>query len=294
MKKTIDCHVHCALGGGHRLTKNDFIQDTPDRRRYLTALVGRYLSFGVSRVRDGGDQYALSKALAPIARDSGLQWLTPHFALYKDGCYGKFLGRPVYSGKHGFQCIRELKKAGADFIKLVHSGMMSLEVYGQTTSEGFTFQELKDLIACAQDCDLATMVHVNLPKGITEAATAGATSIEHGYGIDEDAMWAICDNNATWVPTMAPFANMAAVDDDNPVAAYRRMVEKYYKNHRKAVVRAEEIGVKIAAGSDTGATEVVHGQGSLDEWQYLAECGLSEEKIYRQSENLMNIFQKNI
>jgi len=294
MEKNIDCHVHCALGGGNRLSKNDLIQDTPDRRRYLTALVGRYYSLGVVRLRDGGDQYALSKAIAPIARDKGLQWLTPHFALYKEGCYGKFLGRPVYSAKEGFKFIRELKKAGADFIKLVHSGMMSLETFGTTTSQGFTPQELKDLIACAQDNGLHTMVHVNLPKGITEAAMAGATSIEHGYGIDEEAMLAIAENQSTWVPTLAPFANMCKVDDEHPLGLYKSFAKKYYQNHCEAVVRADEIGVKIAVGSDTGASQVDHGSGTLDEWQYLIDCGLSEETLYRHSETLLNTFQNNL
>ena len=291
MKINIDCHVHCALGGGNRLSKNDLIQDTPDRRRYLTALVGRYYSLGVTRIRDGGDRYALSKAIAPIARDQGMQWLTPHIALYKEGCYGKFLGRAVANARDGFKRIRELKKEGVDFIKLVHSGMMSLEEYGATTSMGFAPQELADLIACAQDNGLHTMVHVNLPKGIIEAARAGVTSIEHGYGIDEEAMWAIAENQSTWVPTLAPFANMCQVDDKHPLAMHRPFAQKYYENHRKAVAKASEIVVIIAVGSDTGATQVEHGTGSLDEWQYVIDCGLPEETAYRHSSDLMDRFQ---
>ena len=39
------------------------------------------------------------------------------------------------------------------------------------------------------------------------------------------------------------------------------------------------MGVNIALGSDSGATLVPLGQGTLDELGYLLDCGLTEEKL---------------
>jgi hypothetical protein len=273
----IDCHIHCGLGNFLKIDKSQI--NNQDMVEAMKKVIQTYQSKGIKGLRDGGDASGVGIVLREISKDSDLIFRTPIRAFFKEGHYGDFLGDPVENGKDGIQKMDALIKRKPDFIKIILTGIMSFKELGATEPLGFSKSECMAMIDHAHQCGLKVMVHANTPKGIMMALTSGADTIEHGYGIDDDCLCAMRESGVVWVPTLAPFANIAKCSDDSPMKKYKQVSEAYYRQHRSMVKKANAISVKIALGSDSGANLVPHGQGTLDELDYLLDCGLTEKKL---------------
>ena len=214
-----------------------------------------------------------------IAKDSGIVFKTPIRALFKKGHYGDFLGEAVETGVDSKIKMDALIKEKPDFIKIILTGIMSFTNFGSSGPVGFSKSEFSQMVDHAHQNGLSVMVHANTPAGIMIALEAGADTIEHGYGVDDDCLYAMRESGIIWVPTLAPFANIARCDDNSPMKKYKNVSEAYFKQHRLMVKKAHKMGVNIALGSDSGATLVPLGQGTLDELRYLLDCGVTKEKL---------------
>ncbi|WP_050741636.1 amidohydrolase family protein [Acetobacterium bakii] len=273
----IDCHIHCGLGN-NRINRQSGITDD-NTVKSMKHFVELYKKKGIQAMRDGGDISGVGIILRDISKDSGLIYRTPIRAFYKKKYYGDFLGEPLEDIKDGIQKMDALIKESPDFIKIILTGIMSFSKYGVSGPIGFSKDECVAMIDHAHHRGLSVMVHANTPEGIMLALTSGADTIEHGYGIDNDCLCAMRESGVVWVPTLAPFANISKCDDESPMRKYREISEQYFRQHQLQVKKANEMGVSIALGSDSGATLVSHGQGTLDEQDYLLSCGLTEKKL---------------
>jgi len=273
----IDCHIHCGLGN-NRLNIRAGITDE-NTVKSIKHFVEVYKKKGIQAMRDGGDVSGVGIILRDISKDSGLIYRTPIRAFYKEKHYGDFLGEPLGDIKDGVRKMDTLIKESPDFIKIILTGIMSFSKYGVSGPIGFSKSECAAMIDHAHQRGLSVMVHANTPEGIMMAITSGADTIEHGYGIDNDCLCAMHESDVVWVPTLAPFANISKCGDDSPMKKYREISEQYFRQHQQQVRKANEMGVNIALGSDSGATLVPHGQGTLDEQVYLLSCGLTEKKL---------------
>lgn len=273
----IDCHIHCALGNKGLIRRVDV--NNENTVLIMRNILEKYKNKGIQGLRDGGDVLGVGIVLRDISKDSGLIYRTPIHAFYKKGFYGDFLGEPLEDGKDGIHKVDALFKKKPDFIKLILTGIMSFNEYGISGPIGFSKEECSRIIDHAHQRGLSVMVHANSPEGIMTAINSGADTIEHGYGINDDCLYAMRESGVVWVPTLAPFANIAKCSDDSPMKNFRKISEQYFRQHRKQVKKANKMGVNIALGSDSGATLVRHGQGTLDELGYLVDCGLTEEKL---------------
>lgn len=273
----IDCHIHCGLGQFGGVHKTDIADDLLVPR--MKEILEVYHKKGVQAVRDGGDASGIGINLRDISKDSDLIFKTPIRAFFKKGHYGDFLGDPVDNLKDGIKKMNRLIEQKPDFIKIILTGIMSFTEFGISGPVGFSKSECSEMIDHAHQKGLSVMVHANTPEGIMIALTSGADTIEHGYGINEDCLYAMRESGIIWVPTLAPFANIARCDDVSPMRKYKDVSEAYFRQHQSMVRKADAMGVNIALGSDSGATLVPLGQGTLDELGYLLDCGLTEEKL---------------
>jgi len=273
----IDCHIHCGLGQFGGLRRSAIADDLAIES--MKDLVQIYQNKGVQAIRDGGDGSGIGIILRDISKDSGLIVKTPIRAFYKKGHYGDFLGDSVDNVKDGIKKMNQLIKQKPDFIKIILTGIMSFTALGASGPVGFSKSECSEMIDHAHQKGLSVMVHANTPEGIMIALTSGADTIEHGYGINDDCLHALHESGAVWVPTLAPFANIARCDDASPMKKYQKVSEAYFRQHQLMVKKADAMGVNIALGSDSGATLVPLGQGTLDELGYLLDCGLTKEKL---------------
>ena len=286
-KMYTDCHIHCALSGFRHLPKGLMAKDAPERRSFFIRTVKDYQKAGVIALRDGGDCYGASIAFKAYCEDVGIAYKTPVHALYQKGCYGNFLGIPV-DGTSDLKAVWEgLMSKRPDFIKIIATGIMDFEHYGQVSDTGFAQSVLNALIARAHDAGLDVMVHVNTPAKILEAIEAGADTIEHGYMMDDACIAAMAERGTIWVPTLAPFANMARCPEGHFVAPFRKVCARYFEGHQQAVRKAHAAGVVIAPGSDAGSTLVGHGRGILDEYTYLTACGVPKQALDKAAAQIM-------
>ncbi|WKY45366.1 amidohydrolase family protein [Eubacteriaceae bacterium ES2] len=279
-----DAHVHCGLGQPFSV-KNP---DSQELKNGLRQMFENYLALGIDRLRDGGDKWGVGLLAKEIAKEFPLYFKTPIQGIYKRGGYGEFLGKAVDNADEACRVIEKLYRKKADFIKIILTGIMSFDDFGKADPAQFSKIEFQKMVDCAQNLELKTMVHVNTPGAIKMAVEAGVDTIEHGYLIDDSCLELLAQSETIWVPTLAPFANITACPDNHAMRIYRDVSSKYFEGHQKAVKKALQLGVKMAIGSDSGATLVPHGQGTLDEFRFCRMCGLSEKELMETGTILFN------
>lgn len=118
MSLNYDAHIHMGL-------PNRELSD----EKICEKLKG-YADSGITFLRDGGDKNGISLRAKQLAADCGVDYRTPVFAIHKNGHYGSFLGRG-FDDENGYKSlVDEAEKNGADFIKIIISGIMDFSSYG--------------------------------------------------------------------------------------------------------------------------------------------------------------------
>ena len=144
---------------------------------------------GITAVRDAGLRMDDERrSAAALFNKSFAKVISARWALYKAGGYGSLFGVPVETRGEIKAEILRLKLAGADIIKVMASGMVSLKKPNAVTSGGFNGDELALIVEEARTHDLAVMAHANGEAAIIAAAEAGVRSIEHGYFMTRRAL----------------------------------------------------------------------------------------------------------
>ena len=174
-----DLHIHMLLSGsdwkaaiaGHQPHPDDIL---------IKERLSDYQSAGISYLRDGGDRFGVCLRAKELAPEYGITYRTPAFPIYKKSHYGSFIGRGWSDFAEYRALLAEAQASGADFIKLMVSGLMDFSAYGVLTEEPLTGAEMHDLIAAAHDLGFAVMAHCNGAKAVKNAVTAEVDSIEHG------------------------------------------------------------------------------------------------------------------
>ena len=258
-----DLHIHMLLSGSDWRAAIAGHQPQPDDaliRRRLAA----YQAAGIPYLRDGGDRFGVCLRARELAPEYGVTYRTPAFPLYKKGHYGSFIGRGWSDLAEYRALLAEAKPAGADYIKLMVSGLMDFSVYGRLTEEPLTGEEMRDLIAAAHDMGYAVMAHCNGAEAVKNAVLAGVDSIEHGAYLDDDACHALAESQAVWVPTLSTIGNLIG-SGRFPDEVVKRILHSAQENVRKAA----DLGGHIGLGCDAGAFRVPHVDGTLSEERWL-------------------------
>lgn len=224
-----------------------------------------YQEKGITWLRDGGDNFGTSKRAAAIAQRYGITYRTPVFAIYKQGHYGGIVGRGFSTWREYQDLIREVRKEGGHFVKIMISGIMDFN-RGGLTEESLCKDEIREMIHIAHEEGFSVMAHANGSDAVREAALAGVDSIEHGNFCNEDTLQAMADTEVIWVPTVVTVKNLLQ-DARFP----QDVIEHIWEGQQICVKRGYELGIKMALGSDAGAYRVLHGQGLLDEYQVFGE-----------------------
>ena len=173
------------------------------------------------------------------------------------------LPRPTADGPEALRAkVRELVHLGADVVKVFATGHWSMARHGAERSM-FRDEELDAIVDEAHRQGIRVMAHAHGSAGAIAAARAGADSIEHGFLLDDDAIEAIAEAGAVFVPTLLASEGMAP-----------EVVER----HRDVVRRAHRRGIRIAMGTDCPMQP--HGT-NLRELELLVACGLTPAEALR-------------
>jgi len=258
-----ECHAHVIMDGKNYKAAVALHKNEPDEqaiREHLAAWQQADITF----VRDGGDAYGVSERARELAGAYGIDYRTPIFAIHKRGHYGGIVGLPFDDRKGYRDLVDRARERGADFIKIMISGIMEFDTYGKLTEEGLEPELISYMIETAHDAGLKVMAHGNGDGTVQAALAAGVDTLEHGNYMEEETLCQLAESSTIWVPTFAPTGNLTGCGRF-PDEQVKAILER----QSRAVRFAFEKGARIGLGSDSGAYLVPHGQGLLDEYAYM-------------------------
>ena len=258
-----DCHMHMILDGVYYRAAIDHQKNQPDEALIRSRLAA-YRDAGIRYLRDGGDAWGVCTCAAQLAPEYGIEYRTPSFPIHKRGHYGGFIGRGFDTMREYHARVKEAALEGADFIKIMISGLMDFDRYGSITSEALSPEEIREMIHIAHGEGFAVMAHANGAETIIAAVEAGVDSIEHGAYMNDAAVRALAESDAVWVPTLVTIGNLVG-EGRYPDAVLQPLLDLQLRNVKKCAA----LGGKIAPGSDNGAYCVPHVQGTGDEYALL-------------------------
>lgn len=284
-----ECHAHIILDGASYKDAVALHREGPDENDIRKKL-SSYRDAGVTFIRDGGDKAGVSLAAKRIAPEYGIRYLSPAFAVYRKGLYGSILGKSFETMSDIEDRVREASRAGADFIKVMASGILDFSVYGKVEPGPLEEKYLRYIVSCAGAEGMSVMVHVNGDDNIRRAVDSGAASIEHGFYMRSETLSCFQGEDApVWVPTLSACEDLKKDPSfDTPVLG------QIAWSHRELISGAFRRGINIAAGSDCGAYSVVHPLGIREEYERLVSAGGegAEELIERGSSLIGKRFER--
>lgn len=269
----VDCHIHMVLDGRDWRSSIARHREGPEDSILRSALE-TYRALGFSYLRDGGDRWGVGLRAKELASAYGIAYRTPCAPLCKVGHYGGFIGRRFSDLSEYRARIWENKEQGADFIKIMISGLMDFDHHGVLTEPGLPEAEIKELIHIAHQEGFSVMAHANGARTVQAAAEAGVDSVEHGAYLDAEALCAMVSAGTVWVPTLSAIGNLRGTGRFSQEA-----VEKILASAQENVTRFANMGGLLAPGTDAGAWAVPHGS--------LTEYALLEEALGEQTEALL-------
>ena len=239
-----ECHAHIFMNGVNYKKAvqihADGVQDWVIEK-HLQA----YKDAGVFFVRDGGDAIGVSKRTKELAGDYGIDYRTPIFAIHKEGHYGAIVGRSFSNLREYHKRVLEAKEEGADFVKIMTTGLLDFDNHGKITGTPLDREEVKEMVHIAHQEGFAVMSHTNGVYGVQAAVEAGVDSVEHGNYMDEETITMLAESETIWVPTLVTVRNLLG-DGRYEDAALLPIVQWGERSLRLAF----EKGVKTALGSD--------------------------------------------
>ena len=249
--------------------------------------LGECRDAGVLFVRDGGDAKGVSKLAKELAPEYGIDYRTPIFAIHRKGHYGGIVGHSFADWSEYRQLVQRAKEEGADFIKIMVSGILDFAHAGTLTEDGLPREDIRYMIDTAHDAGFAVMAHCNGDETCRFALEAGVDSLEHGFFMEDESLSLLAERQIPWLPTFAPVGNLLGCGRF-PDEEVRRNLDMQLARVKKAA----SLHACIGLGSDAGAYLVPHGKGTLDEYRYLLQAGVSDEMIRQAQNRIQELFKR--
>ena len=253
-----DCHIHMVLDGVDWKAAIAAHRAGPEER-ILRENLRRYQAAGFSYLREGGDRWGVGARARALAPEYGIRLVTPLSPLCMAGHYGGFIGTQFKTLRDYARLVAQQRKAGADFIKIMISGLMDFNRFGVLTQPGLPPETIREMVHIAHEEGFPVMAHANGARTVQAAAQAGADSVEHGAYLDREALHAMQEAGTVWVPTLSTIGNLRGRGRFDETA-----VEQILAAAQENLRRFAALGGLLAPGTDAGAWAVPH--ASLTEY----------------------------
>jgi imidazolonepropionase-like amidohydrolase len=285
----IDCHVH--------LTQPTDVPDpTAAASRsdaavalFTAAAARRTLDAGITTARDvGGWNYvemAVREAINAGDIPGPRLFLAGRLLSITTATVGYYPG--MYEVADGVDQVRRAVRRqlaqGADVIKVMATGAMLSSETEDAQAIQFTLEELRAAVEVAHDNFRPVAAHAHACRGIVNAVEAGVDSIEHCTFADDDALQRIARAGTFVVPTICAgelLVREPGIVEAMPQHLRQRMLE-FNEIHLTTMRRANELGVRIAMGTDAGTPGNHHGLNAHECVFMVDQCGLSPAESVR-------------
>ena len=283
----IDCHTHVLLQGD--ITDADYDtqllkESIPFRTIRATVAAKTALSYGFTAIRDletEGAMYAdvdvkkaIEKGIIPGPRMFVATRAFSATGMYPLMGYSWELKMPegvqIVDGPDNIvKAVREQVKFGADWIKFYSDRKYYLKDGALRSKVNFTEAEMKAMVDESHRLDKRVAAHAIGRDGILAALKAGADTIEHGDGLDEESLDLMVKAGAYWCPTIYVTVWVAEGRAAQGSTIWKEMIEL----ERKAFGLAVKKGVKIAYGTDVGG--YAWSENMAKEFAYMVKYGMT-------------------
>ncbi|MGW8763410.1 amidohydrolase family protein [Streptomyces sp. NPDC055815] len=238
----VDAHIHLSTAAeardavrkgatSARSGSTTFYQDIAVRElaRHSPDLAPRLTAAGVFVTPDLGDTVLADPDLTPLAR-------------LKEG---------VRSAEALRRVVEVNLSRGADVIKTrvnERAGLPEQDPLAQV----YSYEQLAEVVSAARRRGKGVLCHSYSERGCHDAVTAGIRSLEHGAFVGERTLVEMRRRGTYFTPTLTAIAGL--VESTNPVLAERGRT--YLPVLQRAVLAAHELGVPLAAGTDSSGGTV--------------------------------------
>ncbi|SFA71212.1 Amidohydrolase family protein [Acetitomaculum ruminis DSM 5522] len=281
-----ECHGHIALNGINYKLALETHKDKCNEDAIYQNIIA-YKEAGIEYFREGGDKWGASIIAKDISKKISLTYKSPVFAIHKKGYYGSILGKSFENMKDYKNLVNNAYNNGADFIKVMISGIMDYNEYGKISEYHISEEELKNMVNIAHKKGLNVMAHCNGKDKIKAAIKAGVSSIEHGFFMDDECIELLSKTEIVWVPTLTPVKAVENIKDFD-----KNVILKILKLQENNIRKAANSGCYIASGSDAGSVNVPHKNGLLSEVDYLKKIlgDKADEIIHKGNKKIIELF----
>ena len=284
----IDCHVH--LWGSHEMLHDVVSRSYSEVVARMLRCGQAFLESGVTTARDAGGTPAGVKRVFASREFPGPRLQVSVMPLSITGGHGDgqtpagidLTGDvPPVEMPLGIadgvdevrRVVRRQIRAGADWIKVMATGGV-YSLMDAPDAVQYTVEEMRVMVEEAEHAGLhGVMAHAENAAGIKNALRAGIRSIDHGDGLDDEAIDLMLERDVPLVPTFLIIEEMLREDRVDSgvtppwaVEKVRVLVGEIEPRFRHAVER----GVRVAMGTDGGVGSHLPSELSL-----MVEHGMS-------------------
>ncbi len=269
MPGMIDCHTHVLLQGD--ITQEDYDvqvlrESIPYRTIRAVKAAERALMNGFTTIRDLGTEGAayadvdVKKAIQNGVINGPRMFVatlaintTGHYPI-KSSEYAWELKMPkgvqeITGADEARRAVREQLEHGADWIKVYSDRGYIQQADGSYRAlANFTQEEIKAIGSETIGSRKNFAAHAMTRDGIIDAVNAGARSIEHGLGMDEESIKLMAAKGVYWCPTL--FVNEYVAEGRAKLGSPINL--QFSKSIPETFKKAVQAGVKIAYGTDIG------------------------------------------
>ena len=290
MPGMIDCHTHVLLQGD--ITQEDYdVQVLKESIPYRTIrgikAAERALMNGFTTIRDLGTEGALyadvdiKKAInngvtaGPRMFVSTLAINTTGHYPIKASEYAWELKMPkgvqeITGADEARKAVREQLEHGADWIKIyADRGYVKQADGSYRALSNFTDDEINAIGNETIGSRKNFAAHAMTRDGIIAAVNAGARSIEHGLGMDDESIKLMAEKGVYWCPTL--FVNEFVAEGRAKLGSPINL--QFSKSIPETFKKAMKASVKLAYGTDIGGYDWSLPQAK--DFTYFVEWGLT-------------------
>src|SRR6266536_1421507 len=235
-----DAHAHPAVGSG---SAGMVAPDETAARAHLAA----WALAGITLVRDVGSPGGLTLQLRvgpglPAVQAAG-RFLAPAGRYFPD-----LLDAPVDEAGLVSAALAEIGR-GASWVKVI-ADFPDLAA-GTDAEATYRVEAIARVVAAAHQAGARVAVHTTVP-GADQLVAAGVDSIEHGFGLDKNAVTDMAGRRTAWTPTIG--ALVAMIDAPGTTLKRRRRFQESRARIAELLPLAVRLGVPVLAGTDVTGT----------------------------------------